>query len=65
MFARVLPVFFAMLITCNACASGKKDDWSNIDYSNVYKAAGERDVDTGYRPPSVIGCVNDDLYNCR
>lgn len=67
MFARLVPVVFSVVITCGACAPGEKDEWSNIDYSKVYKAAGERrDIDSGYKAPaSVVGCVDDDLYNCR
>jgi len=67
MFARTVPVLFAITISisCSACAGSKKDEWSNMDYSKVYKAAGQRDIDTGYKAPSVIGCVDDDLYNCK
>ena len=55
-----------VLFLCGACAQQKSDDWSNIDYSKVYKAAGERrDIDSGYKAPSVIGCVDDDLFNCK
>ncbi len=53
-----------ILFACNACAA-KKDDWSNIDYSSVYRAAEQREIDARYRQPSVVGCVNDDLYLCR
>lgn len=62
------PSLFSLLLllACAACAPQRNDDWSGIDYSKVYKAAGERrDVDSGYKAPSVIGCVDDDLYNCK
>jgi len=66
MLARAVPVLFAVTLTCSACAGGKRDEWADIDYSKVYKAAGQsRDVDSGYKQPSVIGCVDDDLFNCR
>jgi hypothetical protein len=48
-----------------ACASQQKNQWENIDYSPVYKAYGDQGNDAGYTPPSVLGCVDDDLYNCR
>lgn len=66
MSTRILPLMVAVAFSCSACAKAKNDEWSNIDYSKVYKAAGEnRDVDAGYRQPSVVGCVNDDLYFCK
>lgn len=56
----------AIFFVCSACAQRSTDDWSNIDYSKVYKAAGaRRDIDNTYRAPSVIGCVDDDLFNCK
>lgn len=60
-------MLFSVTIACSACAGAKKnDEWSNIDYSKVYRAAGQnRDIDTGYKAPSVLGCVDDDLYNCK
>lgn len=65
-FARCEQLMTMMvLFACGACAQ-KNDEWSNIDYSKVYKAAGERrDIDSGYKAPSVIGCVDDDLFNCK
>lgn len=65
MFARFVPLFCTITLAASACA-GKKDEWSDIDYSKVYRAAGERrDIDSGYKSPTVLGCVDDDLYNCR
>ena len=65
MYQRPNSMLIAVFIACSACAA-KKDDWANIDYSKVYRAAGERQIDSGYRPStSVISCVDDDLYNCR
>lgn len=56
----------AVLFLCGACAQKAEDDWSSIDYSKVYKAAGERrDNDARYKAPSVLGCVDDDLFNCK
>jgi hypothetical protein len=48
-----------------ACAGGKRTQWDNVDYTPVYKAYGERENDPAYTQPSVIGCVDDDLYNCK
>lgn len=66
MFARIISLIFAVNVTCSACASSGGDQWSDLDYSNVYRAAGEgRDIDSTYRQPTVVGCVNDDLYLCK
>jgi len=65
MFARAIPIIATITFTCGACAPKGGDDWSNIDYSKVYKAAGQREIDAGYRQPSVLGCVDDDLINCK
>ena len=66
MFVRSQFITVMMLFACGACAQKGGDDWSNIDYSKVYRAAGERrDNDARYKSPSVLGCVDDDLFNCR
>lgn len=65
MFARSFHIF-TLLLVCGACAQQGGGEWANIDYSKVYKAAGERrDIDTGYKAPSVVGCIDDDLFNCK
>lgn len=66
MSSRVAPMLLAITLTCTACAGANKknNDW-DIDYSKVYKAAGERDVDRAYKAPSVLNCVDDDLFNCK
>lgn len=67
---RAYPLVLAISITCSACANGggaagSRGQWEDIDYSKVYKAAGQRDVDSSYKLPTVAGCVDDDLYNCK
>lgn len=62
---RTTPIVLSVLFACTACGPGKQDAWANIDYSKVYKAASQRSIDDTYRQPSVVGCVNDDLYMCR
>lgn len=47
-----------------ACGGGRKNEW-DIDYSSVYRAYEGRQYDNSYSAPSVIGCVDDDLYNCQ
>ena len=56
---------FAALLVSNNCADYKQQkEWDGIDYSKVR----DRDIyenDSSYTPPSVIGCTNDDLFNCN
>lgn len=56
----------ALLSGCgNGSSAAAHNEWQNIDYSSVYRKAGQRENDSGYVQPSVVGCVDDDLYNCR
>jgi hypothetical protein len=65
-FTRPAIMAIATFFFCSACAQRGGDDWANIDYSKVYKAAGQRrDIDSDYKSPSVVGCVDDDLFNCK
>jgi hypothetical protein len=48
-----------------ACTTSRHNEWEDLDYSAVYRAAGQRDNDRTYVQPSVLGCVNEDLYNCH
>ena len=65
MFSRSAFLFFGVFAACSACAENKRNEWQDIDYSKVYRNAGERQIDSTYRAPSVVGCVNDDLYLCQ
>lgn len=63
---RPLASYMMSICLATACAGGSKSNrWEDIDYTPVYKAYENRQNDTGYVPPSVVGCVDDDLYNCR
>lgn len=44
-----------------ACAK-KKSAWDGT-YEKVYQRRGEND--SSYKAPSVVSCVDDDLYNCN
>lgn len=57
--------YMMTLCIATACAGGKSNKWKDIDYTPVYKAYEKRQNDSGYTQPSIIGCVDDDLYNCR
>ena len=49
-----------------ACERNGKNEWEDIDYSKIARENYRRENDSAYvPPPSVIGCVDDDLYNCR
>ena len=52
----------AMLLTTSGCAK-RRSSWDSPDYSRVYQRAHEND--SGYTAPSVLNCVDDDLYNCN
>lgn len=53
-------LLFFVLIACV-----KRDPWHDIDYSSVYQYYKHREIDTNYTPPSILGCVDEDLYNCQ
>ena len=42
-----------------------RSQWEDIDYTPVYRAYEGHQNDTRYTQPSIIGCVDDDLYNCK
>jgi hypothetical protein len=52
------------LLLITACSGGNKNEWDKLDYSNVYRKAAQRDNDTRYSAPTVVGCLDEDLYNC-
>lgn len=56
-----------LLLLLTACAGGmqQNDVWSDMDYSSVYRKAGQRENDNSYKAPTIINCVDDDLYNCN
>ena len=60
-----LWISLSLLPGCGSGGAHATNEWQNIDYSSVYRKAGQRENDSSYTQPSVIGCVDDDLYNCR
>ena len=56
-----IVIILAVLLTLPNCAK-KNDLWGDIDYSKVRRAA---ENDAGYVAPSISGCVDDDLINCK
>ena len=66
--SRPLPNFLCSLLLLCACTSNsQRSEWSDIDYERIAQENYRRQNDQFYTPPppSVIGCVDDDLYNCR
>ena len=61
---RHISTTLAVLLAASACSGGRHSEWDNIDYSSVYRKAGESENDSGYRAPRIIGCIDEDLYNC-
>jgi hypothetical protein len=51
------------LMLLPGCMMSPHDAIQSLDYSRIKAAAHEND--TNYTPPSVVGCVDDDLYNCN
>jgi hypothetical protein len=55
----------ALALSVSACAAPKKrSTWDDIDYSKVRNRSA-RENDGSYIPPSVVSCMDDDLFNCR
>lgn len=62
LYSLVLPALLAL----GACEKVGKNEWSDIDYARVARENYNRENDKFYvPPPSVLGCTDDDLYNCR
>lgn len=62
---RISLLVAALLALC-ACEKVGKNEWSDIDYSRVARENYQRQNDSFYvPPPSVLGCVDDDLMNCN
>ena len=63
-FSACCLVSLVLLLT--ACEKVGKNEWSDIDYSRVARDNYQNQNDSYYvPPPSVIGCVDDDLINCN
>lgn len=60
---KILLMCGALCLT--ACEKVGKNEWSDIDYARIARENYQRQNDSYYTPPSVLGCVDDDLYNCR
>lgn len=61
-FFLLLLVLTTTLVSTSGCAI-VSDDWNDIDYSRV--RGGSYESDSYYTMPSVIGCIDDDLFNCN
>jgi len=59
-----LPLVILSLLMLTGCARTGGNEWENLDYSRIARENYRRENDQSYTPPSVIGCVDDDLYNC-
>lgn len=61
--ARCFLHFLIITAIVSACVT-KKNEWQDLDYSSVYRYYQKREIDSGYTPPS-MGCMDEDLYNCK
>jgi hypothetical protein len=60
---RVAPLLLIFMLA--ACANYKQQkEWDDIDYSKV-RGRGAYENDNNYVIPSVLSCIDDDLYNCN
>ncbi len=58
-------VCLTLVMLLPACEKEGKDVWNDIDYARIARDNYRRENDSSYiPPPSVIGCTDDDLYNC-
>lgn len=59
----IVCLSFLMLVACKSNTT----EWSGIDYQKVARENYRLQNDQFYTPPppSVIGCVDDDLQNCQ
>lgn len=58
-----LPLFLSVLALA-ACERTGGNDWDGMDYAKIARENYRRENDATYVPPTVTGCVDDDLYNC-
>ena len=52
----MITIMFALA----SCGGQKKNQWEDLDYSSVYRKAGERENDSGYTSPTG-SCIDDDM----
>ena len=61
-----LTLIILFVLPLVACSRNGSNEWEDIDYAKIARDNYRRENDSGYvPPPTVIGCVDDDLYNCK
>jgi hypothetical protein len=55
-------VLMIVVLALASCAQ-KRNEWEDLDYSSVYRKAGQRENDPSYTPASG-SCLEDD-FGCR
>jgi hypothetical protein len=59
-------IILSIAIGLAACSqNSRRSEWDSIDYTRVYERQRSRENDSSYRQPTVVGCMDDDLFNCR
>ena len=60
-------IIFAVLtlLLLGACEKNGKNEWEDLYYARIARENYRRENDRGYTPPTVSGCVDDDLFNCN
>lgn len=65
MHYRLITAIAASIVLCG-CSGAQKSSWDDIDYTRVARENRGLENDTNYTPPvTVLGCSDDDLYNCN
>ena len=61
-----IALIILTVLVLTGCQRNGQDEWEDIDYGRIARENYRRENDNAYiPPPTVIGCVDDDLYNCR
>lgn len=63
MLVRFWIVIMAGMVS--ACGPAQRSEWDTMDYSRIIRQNRGYENDNAYEQPSVLSCVDDDLYNCR
>lgn len=48
-----------------SCTQNRRSEWDTLDYTGVYQANRGYENDSRYSQPSVLSCIDEDLYNCH
>lgn len=64
MFYSFSSILFIGLVVAGCASQKRQQKWNDIDYSKV-RDRSARENDSNYTQPTIVGCVDDDLINCK